>query len=148
MFRNCTHNNGTRTLHALGADDDQSGFVLAGHVKQHVRHGALADFGVTVNAFLHQFAGQLVQHFAGLFREALAHFAGNGVDGRVLQRVKPVRQNDPRAIICGQLAGILQSGFRLAVQVSGHHNGFKPRFETHIASRRRGTSCCFNPIEL
>ena len=66
---------------------------------------------MAMNALLQQVAGHFVQRGARLFGQPLQHLAGDHTHGGIIHRVNAVGQHNPRAIPCGQLAGILESSF-------------------------------------
>jgi hypothetical protein len=134
-----SHNHRTGALHALGADHDQPGLVLPGHIQKHLRHRALANLRVAMDALAKQVAGQFVQHRARLFGQPGQNLAGNRIHFGIFYGVDAVRHYNPRTIGSGQLAGILQSGFRAAAQISGHDNGLQAACKTH--ERLRGNAC-------
>ena len=98
---------------------------------------------MAVNPLAQQVACQLVQHFARRIRQMIQDASGNRVYCGVLHRIEPMRQHNPRPIGQGQLARILQSCLRLALEVRRDHNGLQAVFKAHgclpAAGRRSST---------
>ncbi len=137
LLGNGADNHRTRAFHPLGADHDQPGLVLPGHIHQHLGHRALANLRVAMDAFPNQTAGQFVQSRARLIGELPQDPAGHSIDRGIVQRVQAVREHNPGTVCAGHLAGILQSCFRAPSRSVATTMVFNTFAKLIDASRRR-----------
>ena len=73
----------------------------------------------------------MIQHLARRFRHVAQHGAGNRIHRGVFHRIEAVGQHNPRPVMGGQLARVLEGCFCLALQVRRDHNGFQAVFKAH-----------------